>query len=126
MAVNGDLDRTPYLINFICTILKYFKRIDAMDDNSFLAQTLHTSKELHENGKRCWYTGFVFILDELNIDLSMSIGEIKSKFIKRPMEYWEKQLKENAVVKHGKLSTYFCSKPILRKKIIFVLSKTGM
>ena len=115
LAVNGDLSRTPYFIYIICTILKYL-RIDAMDDNSLLAQPLRTSKELHENGKQCWYTGLVFILDELNIDVSMSIGEIKSKLIKRSMECWEKQLKENAVVKHGKLRTYFCFKPNFKKE----------
>ena len=32
----------------------------------------------------------VFILDELNIDLSMSLGEIKSKLIKRSMGCWQK------------------------------------
>ena len=55
-------------------------------------------------------------MDELNIDVSMSIGEIKSKLIKRSMECWEKQLKENAVVKHEKLRTYFCFKPNFKKK----------
>ena len=89
MAVNGDLGRTPYFIDIMCTILKYLKRIDAMDDNSRLAQTLRTRKELHKNGKQCWLTELVFILDELNIDVSMSIGEIKSKLIKRSMECWE-------------------------------------
>ena len=87
-----------------------------MDDNSLLAQTLHTSRELDENGKQCWYTGLVFILAELNIDVSMSIGEIMSKLIKRSMACWEKQLKENAVVKHGKLHTCFCFKPNFKKE----------
>ena len=73
LAVSGDLGRTPYFIDIICTVLKYFKRIDVMDNNSLLAPTLHISKELHENGKQCWYTALVFILDELNIYVSMSI-----------------------------------------------------
>ena len=59
LAVNGDLDRTPYFIDIICSTLKYFKRTDAMDDNSLLVQTLHTRKEL-----QCWYTGLVFISDK--------------------------------------------------------------
>ena len=37
LAFNGDLCRTPYFIDIICTILKYLKRIDAMDDNGLLA-----------------------------------------------------------------------------------------
>ena len=41
----------------------------------------------------------------------MSIREIKSKLIKRSMECWK-----NAVVKHGKLRTYFCFKPNFKKE----------
>ena len=116
LAVSGDLGRTPYFIDIICTILKYLQRIDAMYDNSLLAQTLHTSKALHENCKQCWYTGLVFILDELNIDVSMSTGESKSKLIKRSMECWEKQLKINSVINLGKLRTCFCFKPNFKKE----------
>ena len=65
LAVNRDLGRTPYFIDTICSILKYFKRINMMDSNSLLAQTLETSKHIHESGKQSWYSGLVFILDEL-------------------------------------------------------------
>ena len=58
LAVNGDYGRTLYFIDIICTILKSLKRTDAVDDNSLLAQTLRTGKELHENGKQRWYTYF--------------------------------------------------------------------
>ena len=81
LAVNGDLGRTPYFIDIICSILKYFKRINMMDSNSLLAQTLETSKHIHENGKQSWYSGIVFILDELAINLDMNDEEIKSKLI---------------------------------------------
>ena len=64
LAVNEDLGRIPYFIDIICSILKYFKRINMMDSNSLLAQTLETSKHIHENGKQSWYSGIVFILDE--------------------------------------------------------------
>ena len=59
LAVNGDLGRTPYCINIICSILKYFRRIGMMDDNTLLAQTLETSKKLHESEKQSWYSGII-------------------------------------------------------------------
>ena len=68
----------------------------------------------------------VFILEELDINLNMGIEEIKNKLIKRSMEYWEKQVKENAIVKHGKLRTYYTFKPKIKKEISSRLLKTGM
>ena len=47
----------------------------------------------------------------------MSLDEIKSKLIKRSMELWEKQLHENAVIKEGKMRTYYRFKPILKQEI---------
>ena len=44
LAVNGDLGRTPYFIDIICSILKYFRKNSMMDDNTLLTQTLETSK----------------------------------------------------------------------------------
>ena len=44
-AVYGDLGRTPYFIDIICSILKYFRRIGMMDDDTLLAQTLETGKK---------------------------------------------------------------------------------
>ena len=37
----------------------------------------------------------------------MGIDEIKNKLIKRSMENWGKQVKENAIVKHGKIQTCY-------------------
>ena len=47
----------------------------------------------------------------------MSLDEIKSKLIKRSMELWEKQLHENAIIKEGKMRTYYRFKPIFKKEI---------
>lgn len=117
LAVIGELGRTPHFIDIICGIIKYFKRIEAMNSNSLLVQTLKTSKELHDNGKQCWYTGLKYILDQLNIDETVSIDAIKSNLIKRSMQYWEKQIKEIAVVKQGKLRTYYTFKSTFKKEI---------
>ena len=32
-----------------------------MDDDTLLAQTLETSKKIHESGKQSWYSGIVFL-----------------------------------------------------------------
>ena len=47
----------------------------------------------------------------------MSLDEIKSILIKRSMELWEKQLRENAVIKEGKMRTYYKFKTIFKKEI---------
>ena len=64
LAVYGKLDRTPYFIDIICGVIKYYTRIQNMDN---------TSKELYNNGKQCWYTGLSFIFDQRNIDSGTSI-----------------------------------------------------
>ena len=58
-------------------------------------------------GNQSWYSGIVFIFEELDINLDMCMEEIKNKLIKRSMENWGKQVKENAIVKHGGLRTYY-------------------
>ena len=58
-----------------------------MDNDRLLAQTLKTSKTLHENEKHSWYSGIVFILDELRINLDMSIEEIKNRLIRYRYRY---------------------------------------
>lgn len=125
LAVIGDLGRTPYFIDIICGIIKYMRRIEAMDNESLLCQTLQTSKELHNNSKQCWYTGVSFILDELNINDSMSIDGIKSTLVKRSMHYWEKQLKEVAIDKQGKLRTYYTFKSTWKKELYLEVIKNS-
>ena len=117
MAVYGDLGRTPLFIDIVCAIIKYFRRIEEMHNNSLLGQASGISKELHINGKESWYTGCSFILKQFNIEADMSIEEIKSQLIKRSMELWEKQLHENAVVNDGKMRTYYKFKPTFKKEI---------
>ena len=85
LAVIGDLGRTPDYIDIICGINNHMKRIEAMDNDSLLFQTLQTSKELHNNSKQYWYTGVSFIFDQLNINDSMNIDDIKYKLVKRSM-----------------------------------------
>ena len=58
-------------------------------------------------GNQSWYSGIVFIFEELDINLDMCMEEIKNTLIKRSMENWGKQVKENAIVKHGVLRTYY-------------------
>ena len=69
------------------------------------------------NSKERLYTSALFILQQLNINASMSLDEIKSKLLKGSKELWEKQLHENAVIKEGKMRTYYRFKPIYKKEI---------
>ena len=54
---------------------------------------------------------------QLAINLNMSDEEIKSKLIQRSMLYWVKQVKENAIVKQGKLRKYYTFKPFMKKEV---------
>lgn len=117
IAVSGDLGRTPMFIDIICTVYKYFKRIESMDNDSLLGQTLHASKELHGSGRQTWYSDLSFILNQLNITADTTVDELKSELIRRSMEFWELQLKENAIVKNGKLRTYYHFKPFFKREI---------
>ena len=83
-----------------------------MDDNTLLAQTLETSKKNTLKWETELVFWIVFILEELDINLDMGIDEMKNKLVKRSMENWEKQVKENAIVKHGKLRTYYTFKNV--------------
>ena len=47
----------------------------------------------------------------------MSTDEIKPILIKRSMELWRKQLRENAVTNDGKMRTYHKFKPFSKKEI---------
>ena len=77
LAVYGDLGMTPLFIDIVCTVIKYFRRLQEINNGSLLGQAFDTSKELHMNGKECWYTSALFILQQLNINASMSLDEIK-------------------------------------------------
>ena len=58
------------------------------------------------------FTPLVFIMQQLNINVNMSLHGIKSRLIKRSMELWGKQSHENAVIKDGKLRRYNIFKQI--------------
>ena len=73
-------------------VLKYFRRLEEINSESLLGQTFNSSKEIHTSGKESWYSGVLFIMQQLNINANMSLHEIKSKLIKRSMELWGKQL----------------------------------
>ena len=62
LAVFGDLDRTPLFIDIVCTVIKYFGKLEEINNGSLLCQVFDTSKELHMNGKESWYISALFIL----------------------------------------------------------------
>ena len=114
MAVYGDLGRTPLFVDIVLAVLNYFRRLEEINSGSLLGQTFNSSKEIHTSGKESWYSGVLFIIQQLNINANMSLHEIKSKLIKRSMELWGKQLHENAVIEERKLHTYNTFKQIFK------------
>ena len=97
-----------------------------MDDNTLLSQTLETSKKLHESGKQSWYSGIVFNLEELDVNLNMGIDEVKNKLIKRSMENWEKQVKEMQLLNMESNKHIIPLSQNSKKKFTSSLSKIGM
>ena len=53
LAVYGNFGRTPLFIDIVCTVIKYFRRHEEINNGSLLIQAFDTSKELHKNGKEC-------------------------------------------------------------------------
>ena len=54
-----------------------------MHNESLQRQALNTGKEIHKSDKERWYTSAQFILQQLNIDINITLDEIKSTLIKR-------------------------------------------
>ena len=68
LATVGELGRFP-IYNPICeSISKLYLHVKGKEPDSLLQQTLQTSKQLHKNGIRSWYSGMDTILNELKLD----------------------------------------------------------
>ena len=66
LAVYGDLGRTPLFIDIVCSIIKYFRRLEGLDNNTLLGHAFGISKELHIKGIESWYTSCLFILKPIS------------------------------------------------------------
>ena len=68
LATVGELGRFP-IYNPICeSISKLYLHVKGKEPDSLLQQTLQTSKQLHKNGIKSWYSGMDTILNELKLD----------------------------------------------------------
>ena len=68
------------------------------------------------NGKESWYTSVLFILQQLNINASMSLDEIKSKLIKRSLELWENSYMKMQLLRKGNRELITDLSPFFKKE----------
>ena len=116
LPIMGDLGSTPYFIDIICAIIKYFKRIKSLEKDSLLYKMFNTSKQISVDSSDCWFSFVTSIFKELKLSSSLSITKIKSVLITRYMKYWERKIRKNAIDKRGKLRTYYTFKPFFKKE----------
>ena len=94
LPILGNLGRTPYFIDIICAMIKYFKRIKSLEKDSLLYKTFNTSKQISVDSSHCWFSFVTSIFKKLRLSSSLSITEIKSVLITRYMKYWEERNKK--------------------------------
>ena len=116
LPIMGDLGRTPYFIDIICAIIKYFKRIKSLEKDSLRYKTFNTSKQISVDSSHCWFSFVTSNFKELKLSSSLSITEIKSVLITCYMKYWEREIRKNAIDKRGKLQMYYTLKPFYKKE----------
>lgn len=106
-AIRGELGLFPIYIDIIIQMIKYYNRIEQLDSNHLLYQTLQASKTLSENNKNSWYASLNKIciqfsnssLDQLHWKNKTNLREILNDFYFR---HWE-QFKTSD---NGKLHLY--------------------
>ena len=122
LATVGELGRFP-IYNFICeSISKFYLHIKGKEPDSLLQQTLQTSKQLHKNGIRSWYSGMDSVLNELKLD-EENICSVKLHLNNLYKDTWSKSIEQEAVIKQGKLRTYALFKPFFQEEIYLEIVK---
>ena len=119
LPIMGDLGRTPYFIDIICAIIKYFKRIKSLEKDSLLYKTFNMSKQISVDSSDCWFSFVTSIFKELKLSSSLSITEIKSDLITHYMKYWEREIRKNAIDKQVNYERIIHLNPFSKKNLIY-------
>lgn len=116
LACIGELGRFP-VYNDICdNILKFYFYAKQKNNDSLIGQTLQTSISLEEGGYKSWYTGVKTILRELK--LNEHNCDLTKHYLKNLYkDVWRKKLEDEAVLKKGKLRTFYTFKSTFQKEI---------
>ena len=109
-AVMSELGRYPFYIDIIKAMLKYWYRLENLDQHSLLYDALECSKTI-EGGNNSWYNCIKKFSELLNVPLSCSSTMKRTTFIKKLskalkqkyLEEWYSLRKQCSV---GKLDTY--------------------
>ena len=109
-AVMSELGRFPFYLDIIKNVLKYWHRLENVDQNSLLFDALECSKDTN-SASNSWYNTVKHISDFLDIPLSSSAVMKQSAFKSKLSKILkEKYLNEWYSVKQaysvGKLDTY--------------------
>ena len=106
IACVGELGRFPIYVDFGNNILKYYFYVCQKKDDSVLGQTLLVIKKLHQSGDKSWFSDVNTILKELNVD-ETNCNQAKLLLINMYKELWCKTLKDEEIIKKGKLRTFY-------------------
>ena len=118
LATVEKLGQFP-IYNSICeSIFKFYLHVKGKEPDSLLQQTLQTSKQLHKNGIKSWYSGMNLILNELKLDEG-NICSVKLHLNNLYKNTWSKSIEQEAV--QGKIRTYVLFKPFHQKVVLNVL-----
>ena len=116
LACVGELGRFPIYIDICNDILKYYFYASQKTDDSLIGQTLQTSKYLHENGAKSWYTGVNTILTELNLnETNCNQANFSLKNMYKNIRLTK--LENIALFSKGKLRTFYSFNPIFQKEV---------
>ena len=114
--------RFPIYVDFCNNILKYYFYACQKSEDSLVGQTLLVSKKLHQSGDKSWFLGVNTILKEINVD---ETNCNKGKFSLKNMykELWCNKLQDEAIIKKGKLRTFYNFKSLFQKEIYLDIIK---
>ena len=116
IACVGELGRFPIYIDICNDILKYYCYASHKPNDSLIGQALLTSKALYQSGVKSWFGGVDTILKELDLN-ETNCSHAKWSLICRYKDLWRLKLENEALVKKGKLRTFYTFKSTFQKEI---------
>ena len=131
LAVLSETGRYPLYISIVLSIVKYLHRLEN-GNSELLHHAYVVSKTLHFQGVQTWYSSAMFILKELQLDISclrnMTLYQItevvKRRLIKTFLASWDKKRTQAFI--SGKLDTYFRIKKSFEREPYLCMSKFSL
>ena len=131
LAVLSETGRYPLYISIVLSIVKYLHGLEN-GNSELLHHAYVVSKTLHFQGVQTWYSSAMFILKEMQLDISclrnMTLYQItevvKRRLIKTFLASWDKKRTEAFI--SGKLDTYFGIKKAFEREPYLCMSKFSL